>query len=251
MAAANDFDSSNYSLSITHIICYSEKSEWILDIGTIYHICPKQEWFASFEKLVGVGDIWRWSYMLDWRDRYSSRQVVWWDDNRFEIVRYVPQLKKNMSSVGTLEAHGLIGTLREGVLKISSSLLVVLKGTRRNNLYYLKGSAIIEILATSEHLEDDAIRLWQMSLGQVGLNSLKALANQGLLEDALTCNLKFGERCVLDKKTKWNLAPQFTTRKVFLIVFTLMFRVVPRSHRLLIIYLGSVGYTLWDKDLKF
>jgi len=41
-----------------------------------------------------------------------------------------------------------------------------------------------------------------MRLGHVSMNSLQALAKQGLLEGATTCNLKFGERYVLDKKTK-------------------------------------------------
>jgi len=43
-------------------------------------------------------------------------------------VRYVPQLQKNLISVGTLKAQGLRGTLREGVLKRSRGSLVVLKG---------------------------------------------------------------------------------------------------------------------------
>ena len=78
-------------------------------------------------------------------------------------VRYVPQLKKNLISVGTLEA-----------LKMSSGSLVVLKGLRRNNLYYLKGRTVTENLTASEHLEDNSTRLWQMRLVQVGLNFLEA-----------------------------------------------------------------------------
>ena len=35
-------------------------SEWILDIGATYHVCPKRELFSSFEKLNGgltsIGD---------------------------------------------------------------------------------------------------------------------------------------------------------------------------------------------------
>ena len=75
-------------------------------------------------------------------------------------VRYVSQLKKNLISIGALEAQGLRGTLREGVLKMSNvSSLLVLKDIRCNNLYYLKGSAIFENLAALEHLEDDSTRL--------------------------------------------------------------------------------------------
>ena len=74
-------------------------------------------------------------------------------------VSYVTQLQKNLISVGTLKMQGLRGTLGEGVLKISSSLLAVMKSIRRNSLYYLKDSAATENLSPSEHLEDDSIRL--------------------------------------------------------------------------------------------
>ena len=44
-----DSDSSEFSLSITLTIYCSEESEWILDTGATYHVCPKREWFASFK----------------------------------------------------------------------------------------------------------------------------------------------------------------------------------------------------------
>ena len=51
-------------------------------------------------------------------------------------VRYVPSLKKNLISLGVLESKGITITLRDGFLKIVTSALMVMKGTRRNNLYY-------------------------------------------------------------------------------------------------------------------
>jgi len=74
-------------------------------------------------------------------------------------ARYVPQLKKNLISVGALEAQGLSGTLGEDILKMSNGSLVFLKGIRRNNLYYLKSSAVIEKLTASEYLKDDSTKL--------------------------------------------------------------------------------------------
>jgi len=117
-------------------------------------------------------------------------------------VRYVPQLKKNLFSIGALKAQGFRGTLGEGALKMSSGSLAVLIGIRCNNLYYLKGSTDTENLAASKHLKNDSTRLWQMRLGQVDLNSFKELTKKGMLEGAFTCNLEFSECCVLDKKTK-------------------------------------------------
>ena len=86
-------------------------------------------------------------------------------------VMYVLQLRKNLTSVGALKVQGLKGTLREGVLKMSSS--------RRNNLYYLKCIAITKNLAASEHLKDDST-----------------------VEGAFTCNLELGGHDVMDKMTK-------------------------------------------------
>jgi len=64
-------------------------------------------------------------------------------------------LKKNLISARALKAQGLRWTLGKSVLKMFSGLLVVLKAIRHNNLYYLKGSAVTENLATSKYLECD------------------------------------------------------------------------------------------------
>ena len=57
-------------------------------------------------------------------------------------MRYVPQVKKNLISVGTLEALGHGVSVRDDVLKMTRSSKVVLKGVRHNNLYYLMDSKV-------------------------------------------------------------------------------------------------------------
>ena len=57
-------------------------------------------------------------------------------------VRYVPQVKKNLISVGALKALGHAISIRDGVLKITRGSMVVMKGIRCNNLYYLMGSTV-------------------------------------------------------------------------------------------------------------
>ena len=77
----------------------------------------------------------------------------------------------------------------------------------RRNLYYLKDSAVMRNLTASEHFEGDSIRLWHMRLKHTSLDSLHAQVKQGVLKGAQTFNLKFGERCVLDKnKVKFGTA---------------------------------------------
>jgi len=91
-------------------------------------------------------------------------------------VRYVPQLKKNLIFVGALKALGLKISIRDGVLKMTRGSMVVLKGVRRNNLYYLKGSMVTGQVATSTNSDDDCTRLWHMRLGHTGEKSLQDLA---------------------------------------------------------------------------
>jgi len=43
-------------------------------------------------------------------------------------VRYVPQLKMNLISVGALKASGLKVSIKDGVLKMVKGSMVVLKG---------------------------------------------------------------------------------------------------------------------------
>ena len=57
-------------------------------------------------------------------------------------VRYVPHLKKNLISVSVLEALCLEIPGRDGVLKMLRGSMIVLKGIRRNNIYYLKGNMV-------------------------------------------------------------------------------------------------------------
>ena len=119
-------------------------------------------------------------------------------------VRYVPSMSKNLISVGALESEGLRGTLAEGVLKMSSGSLVVLKGIRSNNLYYLKGSVVVENSVALEQLTGDSTGSCQ-KVGQVGAGTSKRNS----------C-----EHSVLDQKTKVKFAPQFIAQRVFLMLFT-------------------------------
>jgi len=58
-------------------------------------------------------------------------------------VRYVPQLKKNIISVGALKTLGLVVSIRDNILTITKGLMVIMKDVYRNNLYYLKDSTVI------------------------------------------------------------------------------------------------------------
>ncbi|KAH9771354.1 Integrase catalytic domain-containing protein [Citrus sinensis] len=163
-------EESDFSLVDMTLICHSD--EWILDSGCTYHMCPNKGWFSNFKEL---------------------------DD-----VRYVPSLKKNFISLGVLESKGLIIALRDELLKIVAGALTIMKGTKRNNLYYFQGSTVIGSASpvSGKDADSEATKLWHMRLGHAGKKALQTLAKQGLLKGTNSCKLEFCEHCVLGKQTR-------------------------------------------------
>ncbi|KAG6434403.1 hypothetical protein SASPL_106035 [Salvia splendens] len=149
-------------------------------------MCPIREWFFDFEELngglvymgndnpcktAGIGSI-------KLRNQDGSTRIL-------KDVRYVPQLKKNLFSLGALESKGLVVMMRDGILKATSGALLMLKGVRKNNLYYYQGSTVVGIVATatsSNKKDAEATKLWHLRLGHAGERSLQILAKQGLLK---------------------------------------------------------------------
>ncbi|GMP93218.1 hypothetical protein CsSME_00043150 [Camellia sinensis var. sinensis] len=122
-----------------------------------------------------------------------------------EDVQYVPDLTKNLISVGVLDSKGYRVTVEGGVLKVVRGAFVAMKGTRKGNLYFLDGSTVTGRVAISTSSEDDVSdtsRLWHMRLGHVGEKALQGLVKQGLLKGAKTGKLEFYEHCVLGKQTR-------------------------------------------------
>ena len=70
-----------------------------------------------------------------------------------------PQLKRNLIFVGALKTLGFQVSKKDGILKMTKGSMVVLKGVRWNNLYYLKGSTVTGQVATSIDTDDDSTRL--------------------------------------------------------------------------------------------
>jgi len=160
-AGGSDSDSSIFSFSVTtHMVGYSGDDEWMLDIGATYHVCSNMDWFSNFEKLDGCSVI-----MGDDRpcnmEGIGTVQIKMFDGMIQELkeVRYVPQLKRNLIYVGTLKTLGLEVSIKDEILRMIKGSMVVLKGVRWNNLYYLKGSTVTGQVATSTDTDDDSTRL--------------------------------------------------------------------------------------------
>ncbi|KAH9725397.1 hypothetical protein KPL70_007865 [Citrus sinensis] len=152
-------EDSDYSLSITLAAYVASSSEWILDTGATYHLCPTKEWFTDFRNLksgavvtgndqpcrtMGIGTI-----QLKMFDRMVRE---------LKEVRFVPALKKNLIFVGALEVKGYKVTIEDGIMKFTHRAMVILQVVRRHNLYYLKEGTTDEANVAETH--NDTTEIW-------------------------------------------------------------------------------------------
>jgi hypothetical protein len=106
-------------------------------------MCPNMQWFETFKscnggtvmmgndarcKVIGIGNI----------------KVKMFDGvvRTLTNVRYVPDLKKNLISLRTLDSLGYGYLANDGVMKITKGALVVMKGKKIGNLYELLESTV-------------------------------------------------------------------------------------------------------------
>ncbi|KAG8500272.1 hypothetical protein CXB51_004359 [Gossypium anomalum] len=199
-------DYSDGELLVASVNDSKVSEEWILDSGCTIHMSPNRDWFTTYEivsegvvlmgnntsfKITGVGTI----------------KVKMFDGvvRTLSDVRHVPELKRNLISLSTLDSKGYRYTVESGVLKISKGSLVVMKGQRKIvKLYVLQGSAVTgdTAVASSSLSDDDITKLWHMRLGHMSENGMAELSNRGLLDGQGICKLNFCEHCVFGKQKR-------------------------------------------------
>ncbi|GJR01888.1 hypothetical protein Tco_0559217 [Tanacetum coccineum] len=129
------------------------KNYWteIMDSGGSYHITYMRDYLVDFETydggniLLGDGREMRNRGLV--RFKYDERWVSFVLDN----VRYVPGLRRNLISLGTLEKEGFTVKMQSGKIKVIKGSLVVLSGTRRANCVYTLDGQDVKSVTRKRH----------------------------------------------------------------------------------------------------
>jgi len=109
-------------------------------------------------------------------------------------------LKRNIISVGTLEALGHGVSVRDSVLKMTRGSMIMLKGVWCNDLYYLMGSTVKGLMTTSNSSNGDCTQVRNMRPGHTKEMSLLAPAKKESLESASTCNIELSGHDILVRR---------------------------------------------------
>ncbi|GKD93959.1 retrovirus-related pol polyprotein from transposon TNT 1-94 [Tanacetum coccineum] len=187
----------------------TEKSrdELIVDSGCTFHMTPHRSWFTTYESFNG-GNVYIGNHSICPVIGKGNIQVKMHDNVVRTItgVRHVPDLKRNLISLSTLEANGCKYSGDGGVRKIFKGALVLMKAIQSCGLYVLQCTVVYGSagVATSKASLDD-FKLWHYHLGHMGEKGMKNLAKKDLIK--VSCNQEFCEHCVFGKQKRVSFSP--------------------------------------------
>jgi transposase InsO family protein len=124
-------------------------------------------------------------------------------------VRYIPELRKNLISLGTLQANGY-SYRSDGdrdILKVSKGALTVMRAKRTaGNIYKLLGNTVVGDVASVES-DNDATKLWHLRLGHLSERGMMELHKRSLLKGVRSCKMDLCKYCVLGKQCRVRFKP--------------------------------------------
>nr|GEY50390.1 retrovirus-related Pol polyprotein from transposon TNT 1-94 [Tanacetum cinerariifolium] len=173
---------------------------WIMDSGCSYHMTPKLDILFDFlecdEGSVQLGD------NMECKIRGISKvRIQLRDESSFVLhnVRYIPELKRNLILLGTLEKEGFTVKLWSGKVKVINGSRVVLSEIRRDNcVYSLDGHTMAGEVNASVEEKDSLAQVWHKRLGHISEAGLQVLEKQGLFGKKSLGKLKpRAVKCVL------------------------------------------------------
>jgi hypothetical protein len=113
----------------------------VLDSGSAFHVCPRRDWFDSFREVFGG--------TVNLTDESTLSVVVvsavrfrMWDDMICMVtdVRHVPGVRRSLVSLSELDSCRYELRIRGGSVEVLRGDLVVIQGTRRDDLYEMVGT---------------------------------------------------------------------------------------------------------------
>ena len=130
-------------------------------------------------------------------------------------VRHVPELRKNLISLGVLDDLGYSYSSKGGIMKVTKGALMVMKGQKVSTLYRLIGNIVIGRVAVTTPVESstDNTKLWHMRLGHIGKRGMLELHKRNLLKGVKTCKLDFYKYCVYGKQHRVSFKTDSHTTK--------------------------------------
>ena len=141
--------------------------------------------------VVGMGDVW---ILL-------PNGSVW----SLEKVRYIPDLRRNLISVGQLDDEGHVILFVDGTWKVTKRVRILARGKKTSILYMT--SSPRDTIAVTDASTDTS--LWHRRLGHMSEKGMKMLLSKRKLPELNSIDFDMCESCILGKKKKVSVRVPF------------------------------------------
>lgn len=236
------------------------EDEWIMDTGCSYHMTHKREWFDDLDEEAG-GSVRMGNRTYAQVKGVGTIKVK--NEEGLTVVlsnvRYIPDMDRNLLSLGTFEKAGYGFESRNGVLSIKAGDKSILTGRRYDTLYLMKWSRVLEETHAVSRREDDTV-LWHRRLCHMSQKNMTLLVRKGLLDKKKVSEFDQREACIYGrtKRVGFTLAQHNTTEKLEyirliygeLLQFLSHMGSVNTSSRSLTTTLEKYGYTFCRQKMK-
>jgi len=188
-----------YVSEALHSTCVSLENEWILDTSCTYHMTHKRDWFEELSENAG-GSVRMGNKTTSKVRGIGSVRIKNEDGSTVLLtnVRYIPDMDRNLLSMGTLEDLGCSFESKNGTLLVKEEARTLLIGKRHEKLYLLQGKPEIAQSLVTEKKQDDTV-LWHRRLGHVSQKNMEILVKKGFLDRKRISTLDMCEDCVYGK----------------------------------------------------
>ncbi|RVW41057.1 Retrovirus-related Pol polyprotein from transposon TNT 1-94 [Vitis vinifera] len=178
----------------------SPLDDWVLDSGASFHTTPHREIIQNYV----AGDFGK-VYLIDG----SALDVVGLGDVRIllpngsvwllEKVRHIPDLRRNLISVGQLDDEGHAILFVGSTWKVTKGARVLARGKKTGTLYIT--SCPRDTIAVVDASTDTS--LWHSRLGHMSEKGMKMLLSKGKLLKLKSIDFDMCESCILGKQKKF------------------------------------------------
>ena len=189
-------DEFGYSSEVIDKLLYENVSEiWITDSGASRHMTYRRDWFSQFREVKG-GDTVRLGddkhCEIGGEGTVNIKRLVdgVWCDARIEKVLYVPDLKKNLFSVGMCTSKGHEFKFKGKFVVVTDTKdNVIASGVKQTNDLF---RMFFRVVFPRSDVEANAVaswRVWHERLGHVNKRAIKDLIEKDLVQ-----GIRFSEK---------------------------------------------------------
>nr|GFA73781.1 zinc finger, CCHC-type [Tanacetum cinerariifolium] len=178
--------------------------EWIINSGGSFHMTPMRDFLFEFKEFNGgtvmLGDNRACAIRGTGKVRVQMK-----DGSSFvlENVCYIPELKRNLISLGTLDRENYTIKLQNGRVKVIKGSLMVLSRTMKGNcMYSMDGWAESGEASVGIQENECLAQVWHKHIGQINEAGLHELKRRDMLGNKGLDKFEFYENYVLGKSTR-------------------------------------------------